>query len=105
MSGPYGMQHLKNQYCSNCKRKKLEDRVYNYSDNPTLFKRHVETGNHGVSCFHHLRPIGLPLNPMKCGIGLYASYGMESNRKADQRRDKLPSGEGGGCEEIKAIAM
>jgi hypothetical protein len=21
------MQHLKNQYCSNCKRKKLEDRV------------------------------------------------------------------------------
>jgi hypothetical protein len=28
MSGPYGMQHLKNQYCSNCKRKKLEDRVY-----------------------------------------------------------------------------
>jgi len=27
MSGPYGMQHLKNQYCSNCKRKKLEDRV------------------------------------------------------------------------------
>lgn len=26
MSGPYGMQHLKNQYCSNCKRKKLEDR-------------------------------------------------------------------------------
>ena len=78
---------------------------YNYSDNPTLFKRHVETGNHGVSCFHHLRPIGLPLNPMKCGISLYASYGMESNRKADRRRDKLPSGEGGGCEEIKAIAM
>ena len=73
--------------------------------NPTLFKRHVETGNHGVSCFHHLRPIGLPLNPMKCGIGLYASYGMESNRKADRRRDKLPSGEGRGCEEIKAIAM
>jgi hypothetical protein len=27
MSGLYGMQHLKNQYCSNCKRKKLEDRV------------------------------------------------------------------------------
>src|SRR6266699_3587409 len=27
MSSPYGMQHLKNQYCSNCKRKKLEDRV------------------------------------------------------------------------------
>ena len=27
MSGPYGMQHLKNQCCSNCKRKKLEDRV------------------------------------------------------------------------------
>ena len=27
MSGPYGMQYLKNQYCSNCKRKKLEDRV------------------------------------------------------------------------------
>jgi len=26
MSGPYGMQHLKNQCCSNCKRKKLEDR-------------------------------------------------------------------------------
>jgi hypothetical protein len=31
---------------------------------------------------------------MKCGIGLYASYGMESNRKTDRRRDKLPSGEG-----------
>src|SRR6516162_8068394 len=27
MSSPYGMQHLKNQYCSNCNRKKLEDRV------------------------------------------------------------------------------
>src|SRR5215831_15822734 len=27
MSGPHEMQHLKNQYCSNCKRKKLEDRV------------------------------------------------------------------------------
>jgi putative DNA primase/helicase len=28
MSDPHEMQHLKNQYCSNCKRKKLEDRVY-----------------------------------------------------------------------------
>jgi hypothetical protein len=25
------MQHLKNQYCSNCKRKKLEDRVIKQS--------------------------------------------------------------------------
>src|SRR5437870_1258461 len=39
---------------------------HNYSDDPTLFKRPVETGNHGVSCFHHLRPIGPPLNPMEC---------------------------------------
>jgi len=37
-----------------------------YSDCPTLFKRHEETGNHGVSCLHHLRPIGPPLNPMEC---------------------------------------
>ncbi len=34
----------------------------------TLFKRHGETGNHGVSCFHHLRPIGPPRNPMECEI-------------------------------------
>src|SRR5262245_27202733 len=27
MNGPYGIQRLKNQCCSNCKRKKLEDRV------------------------------------------------------------------------------
>jgi hypothetical protein len=44
--------------------------------------------------------VGISVN-----VELYASYGMESNRKADRRRDKLPSGEGGGCEEIKAIAM
>jgi hypothetical protein len=34
MSGPYGMQHLKNQYCSNCKRKKLEDRVKMLPEKP-----------------------------------------------------------------------
>jgi hypothetical protein len=38
---------------------------YGYSDDPTLLKRHGETGNHGVSGFHHLRPIGPPLNPME----------------------------------------
>jgi hypothetical protein len=32
-----------------------------------LCKRHEETGNYGVSCFHHLRAIGPPLNPMECG--------------------------------------
>src|SRR5215510_8356287 len=37
-----------------------------YSDGLTLFKRHGETGNHGVSCFHHLRFIGPPLNPREC---------------------------------------
>jgi hypothetical protein len=41
---------------------------HNCADGLTLFKRHGETGNHGVSGFHHLRPIGPPLNPMDCGI-------------------------------------
>ena len=36
MSGPYGMQYLKNQYCSNCKRKKLEDRVISLKDSSGL---------------------------------------------------------------------
>jgi hypothetical protein len=30
-------------------------------------KQHVDTGYGGVSCSHHRRPIGLPLNPMECG--------------------------------------
>ena len=33
-----------------------------------LFKHHGETGNHDVSCFHHPRAIGPPLNPMECGF-------------------------------------
>jgi hypothetical protein len=41
---------------------------YNYSDDPTWFKRRIESGNHGVSCLHHRRPIGPPLNPMECGF-------------------------------------
>jgi hypothetical protein len=42
--------------------------LHNYSDAQTLFKRHGEPGNHDVSGFHHLRPIGPPLNSMECGI-------------------------------------
>src|SRR5437773_11861577 len=34
---------------------------YNYPGDQTLPKRHVETGNQGLSCSHSLRPIGLPL--------------------------------------------
>jgi hypothetical protein len=41
MSSPYGMQHLKNQYCSNCNRKKLEDRVEG-------MPLHRPAGGHGV---------------------------------------------------------
>jgi hypothetical protein len=33
-----------------------------------LFQHHGETGNHGVSGFHHLRPFGPPLNPLECGF-------------------------------------
>ena len=39
----------------------------NYSDELPLFKRRVETGNHGVNGFHHPRPMSPPLNPMECG--------------------------------------
>src|SRR5713101_2582517 len=41
MSGPYGMQHLKNQYCSNCKRKKLEDRVFMHPDQQDQLKNNL----------------------------------------------------------------
>ena len=41
---------------------------HHYSDAQTLFKRHGEPRNHDVSGFHHLRPIGPPLNSMECGI-------------------------------------
>src|SRR5712691_8123354 len=34
----------------------------------TSSKRCGETGNHGLSCSPHLRTIGLPLNPMECGL-------------------------------------
>src|SRR5262249_47946297 len=41
---------------------------HTYPDTQTLFKRYGETGNHRVSCFHHLRLIGPPLNSMECEI-------------------------------------
>src|SRR6266704_2808857 len=62
---------------------------HNYSDDPTLFKRPVETGNHGVSCFHHLRPIGPPLNPMECDLSEFV-VGCSWHRCARVDRDKAP---------------
>jgi hypothetical protein len=34
----------------------------------TSSKGCVATGHHGVNCSQHLRPIGLPPNPMECGF-------------------------------------
>src|SRR5437660_9434662 len=58
---------------------------HNYSDDPTLFKRPVETGNHGVSCLHHLRPIGPPLNPMECGFSCPETTGAPGCRWSPPR--------------------
>jgi hypothetical protein len=42
--------------------------LHNYSDAQTLFKRHGEPGNHDVSGFRHLRPIGPPRNSMESSM-------------------------------------
>jgi hypothetical protein len=46
------MQHLKNQYCSNCKRKKLEDRVISYASKDHAFAARLYTDlwGKGVPC-------------------------------------------------------
>ena len=33
-----------------------------------MTQRRIETGHHGWSCPQPLRPIGLPYNPMECGL-------------------------------------
>jgi len=43
----------------------------------SIVEHDAETGNHGVSCSHHRRLIGLPLNAVECGKTLSECYGIE----------------------------
>jgi hypothetical protein len=44
----------------------IVDVIREQSGDQTSFNCRVETGNQDLSCHHHLRVIGLPLNAMEC---------------------------------------
>src|SRR4051812_13825194 len=71
MSGLHGMQHLKNQYCSNCKRKKPEDRdvapARDWNVFQQIFAEHWEAFQHAHPRYQTSYYDGLVAKMLACG--------------------------------------